>query len=128
MTKEEVIETLYVWINNADDEFDREEAGRVDGLKDALRLVKQIPDIDIEKFSLKKDDIMVVSFDRDEVYPEDLGKLASQLGTKYPNINFLFFPNNYDIKEYTPELVRKRMQDIIDWTYKIEKGENDETN
>lgn len=128
MTKEEVIETLYVWINNIDEEFDYEEAGRVAGLKDALNLVKQIPDIDIEKFSLKKDDIMVVSFDSDEVYPEDLGKLASQLGTKYPNINFLFFPNNYDIKEYTPELVRKRMQDIIDWTYKVEKGENDEAN
>lgn len=128
MTKEEVIKTLCVWINNADDEFDREEAGRVDGLKDALGLVKQIPDIDIEKFSPKKDDIMVVSFDRDEVYPEDLGDLATQLGTKYPDINFLFFPNNYDIKEYTPEVVRKRMQDIIDWTYKIEEGENDETN
>ena len=128
MTKEEVIETLYVWINNIDEEFDREEAGRVFGLKEALGLVKQIPDIDIKKFSPKKDDIMMVSFDINEIYPEDLGKLASQLGTKYPNINFSFFPNNYDIKEYTPELVRKRMQDIIDWTYKIEEGENDETN
>lgn len=128
MTKEEVIETLYVWINNIDEEFDREEAGRVAGLKDALSLVKQIPDIDIKKFSPKKDEIMLISFDKNEVDPDELGDIALQLGTKYPSINFLFFPNNYDIKEYSPELVRKRMQEIIDWTYKIEEGENDEAN
>ena len=37
----EVIDTLQVWIATADDEFDREEMGRVCGLKEALHLIKK---------------------------------------------------------------------------------------
>ena len=42
MTLEEVIETLQVWISTADDEYDREEHGRVCGLKEALHEIKKI--------------------------------------------------------------------------------------
>jgi hypothetical protein len=42
MTREEVIDTLQTWIKNADDEYDREEMGRVVGLKEALHEIKKI--------------------------------------------------------------------------------------
>lgn len=42
MTLSEVIDTLQTWIRNADDEYDREEMGRVAGLKEALREIKKI--------------------------------------------------------------------------------------
>ena len=41
-TFEEVIDTLQVWIATADDEYDREEMGRVCGLKEALHEIKKI--------------------------------------------------------------------------------------
>ena len=42
MTLAEVIDTLQTWIKNADDEYDREEMGRVAGLKEALHEIKKI--------------------------------------------------------------------------------------
>ena len=42
ITLEEVIETLQTWIATADDEYDREEMGRVCGLKEALHEIKKI--------------------------------------------------------------------------------------
>ena len=42
ITLEEVIETLQTWIATADDEYDREEMGRVCGLKEALHELKKI--------------------------------------------------------------------------------------
>ena len=42
MALEEVIETLQTWIATADDEYDREEMGRVCGLKEALHEIKKI--------------------------------------------------------------------------------------
>lgn len=42
MTLAEVIDTLQTWIRNADDEYDREEMGRVAGLKEALHEIKKI--------------------------------------------------------------------------------------
>ena len=42
MTIEEIKDTLQTWIKNADDEFDREEMGRVYGLKSALHLIKNL--------------------------------------------------------------------------------------
>lgn len=42
MTLNEVIDTLQTWIRNADDEYDREEMGRVAGLKEALHEIKRI--------------------------------------------------------------------------------------
>ena len=42
MTLAEVIVTLQTWIRNADDEYDREEMGRVAGLKEALHEIKKI--------------------------------------------------------------------------------------
>lgn len=42
MTLAEVIDTLQTWIRNADDEYDREEMGRVAGLKEALHEIKRI--------------------------------------------------------------------------------------
>lgn len=42
MTVTEVIDTLQTWIRNADDEYDREEMGRVAGLKEALHEIKKI--------------------------------------------------------------------------------------
>ena len=42
MTLAEVIDTLQTWIRNADDEYDREEMGRVVGLKEALHEIKRI--------------------------------------------------------------------------------------
>lgn len=42
MTLAEVIDTLQTWIRNADDECDREEMGRVAGLKEALHEIKRI--------------------------------------------------------------------------------------
>lgn len=42
MTLGEVIDTLQTWIRNADDEYDREEMGRVAGLKEALHEIKKI--------------------------------------------------------------------------------------
>lgn len=39
---EGVIDTLQVWIATADDEYDREERGRVCGLKEALHLIKKV--------------------------------------------------------------------------------------
>ena len=41
MTLAEVIDTLQTWIRNADDEYDREEMGRVAGLKEALHEIKK---------------------------------------------------------------------------------------
>ena len=38
-----VIDTLETWIEHADDEYDREEMGRVAGLKSALMLIRKIP-------------------------------------------------------------------------------------
>ncbi len=42
MTLAEVIDTLQTWIEKADDEYDREEMGRVAGLKEALHEIKKI--------------------------------------------------------------------------------------
>ena len=42
MTLADVIDTLQTWIRNADDEYDREEMGRVAGLKEALHEIKKI--------------------------------------------------------------------------------------
>ena len=42
MTVTEVIDTLQTRIRNADDEYDREEMGRVAGLKEALHEIKKI--------------------------------------------------------------------------------------
>ena len=42
MKLQEVIETLQTWINESDDEFDREEQGRVAGLKMALHEIEKI--------------------------------------------------------------------------------------
>lgn len=42
MTIEEIKDTLRTWIKNADDEFDREEMGRVYGLKLALHLIENL--------------------------------------------------------------------------------------
>ena len=42
MTIEEIKDTLQTWIRTADDEFDREEMGRVYGLKSALRLIGKL--------------------------------------------------------------------------------------
>jgi len=42
MTTEEVINTIQTWINEADDDFDREEQGRVAGLRMALHEIKKI--------------------------------------------------------------------------------------
>lgn len=42
MTLSDVIDTLQTWIRNADDEYDREEMGRVAGLKEALHEIKKI--------------------------------------------------------------------------------------
>lgn len=46
MTLAEVIDTLQTWIRNADDEYDREEMGRVAGLKEALHEIKRIEPCD----------------------------------------------------------------------------------
>lgn len=46
ITLEEVIETLQTWIATADDEYDREEHGRVCGLKEALHLIKKVGEQD----------------------------------------------------------------------------------
>lgn len=41
-TLESVTDTLQTWIATADDEYDREEQGRVTGLKEALHEIKKI--------------------------------------------------------------------------------------
>ena len=49
MTIEEIKDTLQTWIRTADDEYDREEMGRVCGLKSALHLIEKldVPDTNV---------------------------------------------------------------------------------
>lgn len=56
MTLAEVIDTLQTCIRNADDEYDREEMGRVAGLKEALHEIKKIEQSEdcISRQELKK--------------------------------------------------------------------------
>lgn len=76
MTLEEVIETLQVWISTADDEYDREEMGRVCGLKEALHEIKKIKPC--EDAISRSDAIRVASgFCHWSNIPKELAKLPS---------------------------------------------------
>lgn len=44
LTKEEILDTLNTWIERADDEYDREEMGRVEGMLEAVHLIKRLED------------------------------------------------------------------------------------
>lgn len=76
MTLKEVIETLQVWISTADDEYDREEMGRVCGLKEALHEIKKIKPC--EDAISRSDAIRVASgFCHWSNIPDELAKLPS---------------------------------------------------
>lgn len=49
MTIEKIKDTIQTWIRTADDEYDREEQGRVCGLKEALHLIEKldVPDTNV---------------------------------------------------------------------------------
>ena len=98
MTVTEVIDTLQTWIRNADDEYDREEMGRVAGLKEALHEIKKTGHCKDCKYfeydsGAKVDGIPLI------VAHEVCKKWARGCKTRADGYCFLFEPQGSEVEE-----------------------------
>ena len=106
MTIAEVIDTLQTWINEADDEFDREEQGRVEGLRQALYEIEKIEEPKVGRWLEKE----VIS---DKVI-EEWQSARCSVCDRYHTTPYMYYFSHYD---YCPHCGAK-----MERRQKVDKG------